>query len=164
MAPRTQSASRSGRHGFSLLEILIVVVILGVLAAIVIPAFGNVRRETTQSAFVKDIKVFNEAAVLYMIKTKQYLPDGGSGEVPAGWEDYIDTRTWTETTPIGGVWDVEYGENGITSGLGVHFDGTGDTQDDDFMIEVDGWFDDGDLNAGLFRKITDDRYYVVLEE
>ena len=150
------------RHGFVLAEVLIVVVILGILAAIVIAVLHNASGEARQTAFVTNIKAFNEAAIMFMTRNQSHLEDASSGELPDGLDEFIDERAWTSITPIGGVWDSEYDDNGITSGIGVHFDGTGETRDDEFMVEVDLIFDDGDLNTGLFRKIADDRYYVVL--
>ena len=44
----------------------------------------------------------------------------------------------------------------------LHFDGTGDTRDDAFMLEIDEQVDDGDLTAGLFRKLAADRYYFIV--
>ena len=41
--------SRRARHGFTLIEILIVVVILGILAAIVIPQFTDAAEEASRS-------------------------------------------------------------------------------------------------------------------
>ncbi len=41
--------SRRARHGFTLIEILIVVVILGILAAIVIPQFTDAAAEASRS-------------------------------------------------------------------------------------------------------------------
>ena len=67
-------------------------------------------------------------------------------------------------TPIGGVWDTEYNDSGITSALGVHFNNADDARDDTFMTTIDNIFDDGDLNAGMFQKLADNRYYFIIEE
>jgi hypothetical protein len=65
--------------------------------------------------------------------------------------------------PIGGRWDAELNENGITSGIGVHFQG--DNPGDDFMRQIDERFDDGDLSTGVFRQLTDsNRFYWVIAE
>ena len=67
-------------------------------------------------------------------------------------------------TPIGGVWDSANNAFGILSALGVHFDGTGTTQDDTYMQEIDAAFDDGSLTTGYFRKIAGNRYYFIVAE
>lgn len=150
------------RGGFTLVEILVVVVILGILAAAVIPMFHGVRHEATISAFKSDVKTFAGAATVYYQSTGSYLEDSSSGEMPAGWEDYMDETRWVKPTPIGGVWDMERDSFGITSGLGVHFMGE-DAKDDAFMAEIDApGFDNGDLASGVFRKLEAGRYYYVL--
>ena len=52
----------------------------------------------------------------------------------------------------------------MTSALGVHFDGTGQTRDDMYMREIDALVDDGDLATGRFRKLEDGRYYSIIRE
>lgn len=151
------------RRGFTLVEILIVVVILSVLAALVVPNMAGASVQATQTTFVRQLKNWVDAAHVYMAATKTYLPDGSSGEVPAGFGPFIDPEGWTGGTPIGGVWDAEYEDNGVTSAIGVHFDGTGETRDDAYMTEIDGIFDGGDLATGSFRKLSDARYYFVIE-
>ena len=149
---------------FTLVEVLIVVVILGVLAAIVIPQFANASGAAMQSAFVTSLNQFTRAAMLMQQETGDYPPDGSSGEVPAGFEDYIQESRWTQTTPIGGVWDAENSSLGYRSAIGVHFDGTGETRDDAFMTEIDLSLDDGVLTTGAFREIADNtRYYSIVD-
>ena len=46
---------RTARNAFTLVEILIVVVILGILAAIVVPKFSNASEQSAQTAFVTSL-------------------------------------------------------------------------------------------------------------
>ena len=152
------------RNGFTLIEILVVVVILGVLAAIVIPQFVNASGDTEKIAFIADRRIFADAAKRYKLQTGERLEDSSSGELPAGFEPYIQESRWTDPTPIGGVWDTELDSFGVKSALGVHFWGGGTARDDAYMQEIDAIFDNGDLNTGVFRKIADGRYYWILED
>lgn len=156
---------RSRRHGFTLVEILIVVVILGILAAIVVPQFSNTTESARQSSFISDLKALASAAEVYTVRENQYLGDGSSGQVPAGFESYIRVSDFTGGTPIGGVWDVEFQDaGGVTSAIGVHFNGSGATRNDAYMLQIDDLFDDGNLATGLFRKLENGRYYYVLAD
>ena len=150
-------------NAFTLVELLIVVVILGVLAAIVLPLVGDAVDSTEQTAFISDVRIFADAANRYKINTDEHLEDSASGVMPAGWGPYISEGAWTRTTPIGGVWDFELDSFGVKSAFGVHFDGTGRTRDDAYMQQIDAIFDNGDLATGPFQKIDNDRYYYILE-
>ncbi len=150
------------RHdGFTLIEILTVVVIIGIMAAIVIPLFASATDDADQVVFVTDVNTFANAAFLYMSQTGMFLEDATSGVVPAGWETYIKAAQWTSPTPIGGVWDTELNSFGIVSGLGVHFNGVANPGDA-YMQKIDKILDDGSLATGGFRKIAADRYYFIL--
>jgi general secretion pathway protein G len=148
--------------GFTLVEILIVVVILGVLAAVVIPQFASATQDTRKTAFAQDLRIFKDALLRYELDNDQMPPDGGSGAVPAGLEPYVNVGKWQSGTPIGGVWDNET-DDIVSAGMGVHFDGTGDTRDATFMADIDRMVDDGDVAAGSFRQFGE-RYYSVLHE
>lgn len=153
------------RRAFTLVEILIVVVILAILAALTVPGFVGAMEQTAQGAFLTDIRIFGDAAALHYSRTGDFLEDSSSGELPAGFGEYIDERVWLKETPVGGVWDSEsYDTGGFASAIGVHFDGTGETRDDAYMLVIDQTFDDGDLATGHFRKIASDRYYYIVAE
>jgi prepilin-type N-terminal cleavage/methylation domain-containing protein len=150
--------------GFTLIELMIVIAILGILASIVIANAKDFRDDAGQAAFVTAGDIFANAARRFHLRTGDYPEDAGSGDLPAGFGDYIQSNQWEGGTPIGGVWDMEHYSFGVISALGVHFDGTGDTRDDAFMQQIDAITDDGDLATGGFRKIADDRYYFIVAD
>ncbi len=151
-------------HGFTLVEILIVVVILGVLSALVVPAFASATDESRRGAFIESLNSMITAAEMYRARTGQHIVDSGSGTWPAEFDGIIHESDFENGTPIGGVWDTELYESGITSAIGVHFNGTGETRDDAYMLVIDEIIDDGDLSTGPFRLLASGRYYYVLAE
>ena len=159
-----QSKNRVYRQGFTLIEILIVVVILGILASIVIAQFRDASDDAVRATFLINGKTFVESAMRFRLDTGQFLEDSSSGALPAGFEQYVQAEKWVGGTPIGGVWDAELNSFGITSALGVHFNGSGATRDDAYMVQLDAAVDDGDLATGGFRKIAADRYYFIIAD
>jgi type II secretion system protein G len=67
------------KSGFTLVEILIVVVILGILAAIVIPQFTSASTEAKESALVSDLQSVRSQIELYKIHHNDALPGTQSG-------------------------------------------------------------------------------------
>lgn len=152
------------KNGFTLIEILIVVVIIGVLAAIVISQFRDASDDAMRATFLINGKTFVESAMRFQLDTGQFPEDSGSGALPAGFEQYVQAEKWIGGTPIGGVWDCELNSFSITSAIGVHFNGTGMTRDNIYMQEVDAMIDDGDLATGGFQQIANDRYYFIIKD
>ncbi|MGB0767429.1 MAG: prepilin-type N-terminal cleavage/methylation domain-containing protein [Phycisphaeraceae bacterium] len=58
-------ACRRARHGFTLVEILVVVVILGVLAAIVLPQFSSAADDSKESALQQNLFRMRQQVELY---------------------------------------------------------------------------------------------------
>ncbi|MEM7682352.1 MAG: type II secretion system protein [Planctomycetota bacterium] len=78
---RTARGRRSG--GFTLVEILIVVAILGILAAIVVPQFGNATTQTKEN---------NLKANLYQVRQQLQVYQADHGEYPT-LADFADQMT-----------------------------------------------------------------------
>jgi general secretion pathway protein G len=72
IARRQLSARRSG---FTLVEILIVVIILGILAAIVIPQFTNASTSAKASAVTSQLQTLRSQVQLYKLQHNDAIPD-----------------------------------------------------------------------------------------
>ena len=66
--------TRQNRKGFTLIEILIVVIILGILAAIVIPQFTNASKEAKQSSLVTMVQSLRSQIALFKLQHNDRLP------------------------------------------------------------------------------------------
>ncbi len=72
------------RKGFTLVEIMIVVVIIGLLAAMAIPTFATVRQQSRTKAVTNNLRQISTAA-------SQYMLDKGVTQV--GYTDLVGTGT-----------------------------------------------------------------------
>ena len=68
----------NAKHGFTLVEILIVVVILGVLAAMVIPVFGQATTDSKTSAVAANLMKLRLQVELYRNHHNGHYP-GAAG-------------------------------------------------------------------------------------
>ena len=66
------------KSGFTLVEILIVVVILGILAAIVIPQFTEASTEAKTSSLCTDLQTMRSQIELYKIQHSDALPSAAA--------------------------------------------------------------------------------------
>lgn len=90
--------------GFTLVEILIVVVILGILAAIVIPQFTSASVDAKESSLVSDLQAMRSQIELYKIHHNDALP-GSQGP------DF--TTAMTSKTNQDGIVDTSGGTDPI---------------------------------------------------
>ncbi len=151
------------RQGFTLLEILAVVVILGILASVVIAQFTGVSDEAQRTAFITSGRIFVEAAQRYQMDHGSF-PNGAPGQLPDGFGDYVTAHQWEAVTPIGGLWDTAEDAFGFTAALGVFYGAGAPSphRDDDYMRLIDEAVDDGDLTTGSFQKVANTRYFWVV--
>ena len=88
------------KSGFTLVEILIVVVILGILAAIVIPQFTEASTEAKTSSLCTDLQTMRSQIELYKIQHNDDLPGAGTAS-------FVDALT--DQTDIAGAAGTDYG-------------------------------------------------------
>ena len=148
---------RSSKLGFTLVEILIVVAIIGLLAALAVPNFLKAWRRAQNARFVADLRVAVTAFEMRCTEKCSFPPDTMPGQIPQGMAEYLSKMRWTEDTPIGGQWDWDNGQFGSKAGVSVYQPKATDKQ----MEEIDLMIDDGDLATGVFRKRSDGYIYII---
>lgn len=76
--------------GFTIVELLIVIVVIGILAAITIVAYGGIQARARDSLRKNDIDTITKALELYYIDNGKYPLSGGSTAINAGWSTTAD--------------------------------------------------------------------------
>ena len=156
--PRQRTA-----NAFTLVEIMIVVVIIGLLAALAIPAFQRVQTAARVSRIANDFRVFTNAFEIYNSENGFWPNNAGAGVVPTTpipMNGDFKVGNWTATTAIGGRWNWDRNISGINAGLSI----SGFTVPDSELIALDAKIDDGDLTTGNFQKIQPNRVMMILEK
>ncbi len=151
----TGSRSSFGNHAFTLVEIMVVVVIIGLLAALAIPAAQRVHQAAITSRFLNDLRIVREAADTYAMENGGWPPDGSSA-IPPELAAYLKPG-FDPDSPIGGKWDWDMNVFGITAGISVQ----GPTISTEQLIEIDKKIDDGDLSTGHFRTRPGGVIYIL---
>jgi type IV pilus assembly protein PilA len=154
-----RSTSSRRKAGFSLVEIMIVVAIIGLIAAMAIPAFSKSRGKSKVSIFSNSLRLATDAFELYAMENGPYPVEANPAAVPAGMAEYMPQRVdWANRAPIGGQWDWDNNVHGLDKAVSV----IGDNLNEDRLRDVDALMDDGDLNTGVFRKTGATRYSYLL--
>lgn len=155
--------SKRGPHrltsGFTLVEIMIVVAIIGLLAAMGMPVWAKSRRNSQNNAFINDLRVATYAAQTCMFETGGWPTETGPGAIPPELLPYVNSVTWRNLTPVGGNWDWEKNVSGCVAGVAISAPSVGAVQ----MQEIDAKIDDGDLSTGRFHTRGSGGYIYVLE-
>lgn len=118
--------------GFTLVEILIVVVILGILAAIVVPQFTNAANEARGGNVATQVSTIENQLELWAARNNGQYPD----LVTDGWGD-----SSTAGTMIGDSYLKELPVNPFTNSSSVVANTTFTSGDSTFTItgSTDGW-------------------------
>jgi prepilin-type N-terminal cleavage/methylation domain-containing protein len=118
------AAARTHRRAFSLIEILIVVIILGLLAAIVVPEFTGANETTKESSARRVLQVVRNQISYYEAQTKE-LPQ----LVDNQWDDLLhnDYIHYLPVNPFN-EWTLVAAEPGPGVGWVWRDSGTGQMQ------------------------------------
>ena len=79
----------SDRRGFSLAELIVVVLIISIVAAIAQPRLSDVLVKARAADAYADMEVVRVAALAYQADQNFWPPDASRGVVPTGMEEYL---------------------------------------------------------------------------
>jgi prepilin-type N-terminal cleavage/methylation domain-containing protein len=83
------------RAGFTLVEIMIVVAIIALLAAIAVPGFLRARKRSQASRIINDLRLIDSAVDQYAIENNK---SSGTQVLVADWTNYLKKGTNLYTT------------------------------------------------------------------
>ena len=100
MLPAPSSRSRRGARGFTLIELMVVLVIIGVLAALIVPNVLDRADDARVTAARTDVNNLVQALKLYKLDNQRFpaaeqgldalVRKPTSGAVPPNWRPYLD--------------------------------------------------------------------------
>lgn len=141
-----ERAGRSRKAGFTLVEIMVVVVIIGLLAALAIPAMQRVRERSRASRYANDFRQFEASFQRFALETGGFPTTAAlGGAIPTGMTGYLPAA-YSVVAPMGG----SFGWSGPSDYIIVR----GGKETDSVMQKVDELLDDGDLTTGEFIKVA----------
>lgn len=103
-------ANRARSRAFTLVEILIVVVILGILAAIVVPQFTNAANDARGGNIQTQLQTLQNQIELFAARNNGNYPD-----LSADWDDLLDGN-YLKSAPANPAWPTAATRTSVASG------------------------------------------------
>ena len=158
--------SRRRSRAFTLVEIMVVVVIIGLLAAAALPAYRLITIRSRATTVVNDLRTFSTVFITYSLQNGRYPDDGDPQVVPPQVAGQLPGN-FTQRTPIGGVykWNFNVPADGVPAkaALIIQAESGNPIMDDlDQLEAVDKQIDDGDLATGnLLLGSTNSLVFII---
>lgn len=128
------------RRGFTLIELMIVVTIVGLLARIAIPRVNSFRVRARATRIVGDMEAIRTAAFHVVADSNYYPGEEAPGTIPPSMKSYLPPGlSWNPEPGVNYVWrlqgmpngDPNQATEGATMGMGA------DVTDDDLRVELE---------------------------
>jgi prepilin-type N-terminal cleavage/methylation domain-containing protein len=140
------------RRGFTLIELIAVIVVLAILAGVAIPRYIDYSVRAAASADAATLKVLSRAVLAYHRDTSQWPADELWSTTPAVLQPYLSSQAFAQTPALGGSWDYN---NWIAAGWTppvniAMMPPFATTFPADRLTRLDATIDDGNLATGSF--------------
>ena len=153
------SKGKSLNKGFSLIELLIVISIIGILTSIAVPALFSVKSRAYLAKARAEFRSLEESLQLYIDDYGAY-PNDADRNIPPGLEEYLAPGIWPDAAWPGSVFDWDnWASSQLTHEpkeqvyqISVRFCPIGGTIDECNFPNED-WAEDFDVNSAVYYCI-----------
>jgi len=146
--------SGSKPRAFTLVEVMVVVVIIGLLAAAGLPGYRHLTMRSKVTAVENDLRQFSTAIQTYALQSGHWPESFDADSIPADLATALPTN-FKLRTPIGGAykWNAPYVMGDSFKGA-ITIETVGDNRMDDdieLLEMIDRQVDDGDIASGMMQ-------------
>lgn len=166
--PHIPPLSRRRSRAFTLVEIMVVVVIIGLLAAAALPAYRLITLRSRAASVVNDLRTFSTVFITYSLQNGRYPDDGDPQVVPPQVAGQLPGN-FSQRTPIGGVykWNFDVPADGVPAKAAIIIQavsGNALLDDLDQLETVDKQIDDGNLATGNLQLGSTNSLVFIIEK
>lgn len=151
-----------------MVEIMVVVVIIGLLAAASLPAYRLITLRSRAASVVNDLRTFSTVFITYSLQNGRYPDDGDPQVVPPQVAGQLPGN-FSQRTPIGGVykWNFDIPADGVPAKAAIIIQavsGNALLDDLDQLETVDKQIDDGNLATGNMQLGSTNSLVFIIEK
>ena len=147
--PSNRSAKAKSSAGFTLIELMVVIVIIGLLVGVTAPGYTRFVRNAKCARTVSEMRSLSSAFVAYQAVFGDLPPDSHL-TLPPGMDQFINPAIWANGTPICGTYNWEGPDTYGYAALSIF---NSPEPQETFEI-LDSLIDDGDLGLGRFQMLN----------
>lgn len=144
------------KSGFTLVEIMLVVMIIGMLAAVLVPSVNQAVRGRQNAECARKLRAAILAFETYASEEGGAYPTDVS-VMERYYFPYFKIDWWGQPTELGGSWGWNVNQDGFKISISINTPTKSDAQ----MKELDRLIDDGDCNTGNFRQVGTRYHYII---
>lgn len=149
------------RHAFTLIEIIVVVIVIGIIAAVAVPRFVVAQEDTEIATTAEDLRAIENALSMYFAKHGSYPRDVSRTRAVEVLDPYFRAdNPFEKLAPIGGVYDYEGPPNWNPVQISIRSERRG-RHDRATARRLDAYMDDGDLKTGAVQRKGRRTYYII---
>lgn len=137
--------------GFSLVELVMVVVIIGIISAIAVPRLGMISLRSAAAATQQSYILFEKSILIYRDEHDGFPPDPATpGAYMTELDGYIGQQAWDMPVAIGGRWDWIGASKPSYSGIAIYSSSGVPGQ----WLPFDRIVDDGSFLSGRYKRTS----------